>query len=79
MQRRLERFEQSGERIDRALTSGLNLVASRLDRPPVDQGFDYDASRSVREDLAAEVGEAQRADDIWAAAGRAIIRLIALL
>lgn len=79
LQRRLARYEQSGERIDRSLTTGLNLVASRLDRPAADQGFDFAASRQIRDDLAEQVARADRADEIWVAAARAAIRLVSLL
>ena len=79
LQRRLARADQSGERIDRSLSTGLNLVASRLDRPPVEHGFDFAASRQIREDLAEQVARADHADEIWAAAARAAIRLVALL
>jgi len=79
LQRRLARHEQSGDRIERSLTAGLNLLASRLDRPPVDHGFDFVASRQIRDDLAAQVVRADRADEIWAAAARAAIRLAALV
>ena len=79
MQRRQARCEQSGERIDRSLSTGLNLVASRLDRPGVDHGFDFAASRRIREDLAEQIAQADRADEIWAAAARTAIRLAALV
>ncbi len=79
LQRRQARCEQSGERIDRSLSTGLNLVASRLDRPGVDHGFDFAASRRIREDLAEQIAQADRADEIWAAAARTAIRLAALV
>ncbi|GEM_PF-4086917 len=79
MQRRLERFEESGERVDRMLATGLNLVASRLDRPAVDRGFDFAAAKQIRENLAEQIARSSRPEEIWAAAGRTAVQLIRLL
>lgn len=79
LQLRLARYEQSGERVDRSLATGLNLVASRLNRPAVDQGFDFAGSKQIREHLAEQIAQADRAEEIWAAATRAAIGLVALL
>ncbi len=79
LERRLARHEQAGERLDRALTSGLSLLASRLNRPAIDAGFDIAESRRLRADLAEQVAQSARPQEIWAAAARAALALIRLL
>jgi len=79
MQRRLERYEDSAERMDRTLAAGLNLLASRLDRPAVDRGFDFAGAKQIREHLAEQIARSSRPEEIWAAAARAALQLIRLL
>ncbi|MCC6907380.1 MAG: hypothetical protein IT430_05510 [Phycisphaerales bacterium] len=79
LERRLARHEQAGERLDRALTSGLNLLASRLDRPAIGSDFDLAESRRIRAELAEQVAQMQQPQEIWAAAARTALALVRLL
>lgn len=77
--RRLRRIEKTDRSVRKSLNEAISLVAERVDGLPVDQGFDFERSRQVRDKLADDLAQSRERRDIWTAALRVVVSLAKLL
>lgn len=66
--RLLRAHDDSGERVDALLAGALRDIGDALGRPAPAAGYDFDAARRAREDLAEAVRDARTGRQVIAAA-----------